>query len=72
MREAERDCRRVGAQAKDELEDAVQRKRLLVQQLQLIMEGSEGAALPSRLPSEFQIDGSDRELCRQERLGGWR
>ena len=50
----------------------MQRKRLLVQQLQLIMEGSEGAALPSRLPSEFQIDGSDRELRGQERLGGWR
>ena len=50
----------------------MQRKRLLVQQLQLIMEGSEGAALPSRLPSEFQIDGSDRELCGQERLAGWR
>ena len=50
----------------------MQRKRLLVQQLQLIMEGSEGAALPSRLPSEFQIDGSGRGLCGQERLAGWR
>jgi hypothetical protein len=30
-------------EAKDELEDAVQRKRLLVQQLQLIMEGSAGS-----------------------------
>ena len=39
VREAERlreIADRVGAQAKDELEDAVQRKRLLVQQLQLV------------------------------------
>lgn len=71
MREAE-SAVRVGAQAKDELEDAVQRKRLLVQQLQLVMEGSEGAAPPSRLSSEHQIDGSDRGLCGQERLAGWR
>ena len=48
-------------EARDELEDAVQRKRLLVQQLQLVMRGAEGAEgrlLVTVLTDEVRLRGS--------------